>query len=403
MPKLDPSVDPEINTPTMSRTWITRAEVLERLAVKPQTLYAYVSRGRIAARPDPEDPRRSLYAVEDVVRLADRSVRTGVRPPPLPGAHASRGEAVIDSSIAAVLDGGLYYRGRCALELAETATLEHAARLLWGGDEDPFLELKPRVDVAFPGASRSRLFASLARRAEEDAAAAGRSERSLRREAASLVSELVDAVSGPGPRLYLHQRLARAWKVDERGAQLIRRALVLSAEGELNTAVLTVRVAASTGASLAGCAMAGLAALSSPRYGGRLAQTAAFLAETRPGADARTAARQRLAQGLELPGFGDAAFPRGDPRAQALIEAAGLPQHLLDIVRVGEGLTGEPVNFDMALALVGRRLDLPKDGPFTLNALGRTCGWLAHAMEQVLTGAPVRARLRYIGPEPEFG
>lgn len=386
----------------MSRSWITRAEVLERLAVKPQTLYAYVSRGRIAARPDPEDPRRSLYAVDDVLRLADRSARGGVRPPPLPGGRASRGEAVIESGVSAVFDGGVYYRGRCALALAETATLEHAARLLWGAEEDPFAGLKPRIDMSFPGTARSRLFAGLARRAEEDAAAVGRSDRSLRREAASLLNELVDAVSGPGPRLYLHQRLARAWKVDERGAQLLRRALVLAAEGELNTTVLTVRVAASTGASLAGSALAGLAALSSPQYGGRLAQTTAFLAETRPGADARTAARQRLAQGLELPGFGDPAFPGGDPRARALIEAAGLPQELADVVRVGEGLTGAAVNFDMALALVGRRLDLPKDGPFTLAALGRICGWLAHAMEQVQSGTPVRARLRYVGPEPEL-
>jgi citrate synthase len=383
----------------MSRTWITRTEVLERLAVKPQTLYAYVSRGRIAARPDPEDPRRSLYAVEDVSRLADRSPRAGVRP--LIGGQASRGEAVVDSAISAVIDSALYYRGHCAIELAEKATLEQAARVLWGGDEDPFADQKPRVDVAFTGGARARLFAALARRAEEDAASSGRSDRSLRREAASLVNELVDAVAGPGPRLYLHQRLARAWKVDDRGAHIIRRALVLSADGELNTPVLAVRVAASTGASLAASAMAGLSALSSPQFGGRLAQVGAYVAETKPGADARTAARQRLAQGLDLPGFGDQAFPRGDPRARALMEAAGLTQHLRDIAQVGEGLTGEAPNYDLALALVGRRLDLPKDGPFTLHALGRICGWLAHAMEQATTGSPIRARLRYVGPEPE--
>jgi citrate synthase len=91
----------------MSPTWITRTEVLERLAVKPQTLYAYVSRGRIAARPDPKDPRRSLYAVEDVSRLADRSPRGGIRPAPIPGGQASRGEAVIDSSISAVIDSSM--------------------------------------------------------------------------------------------------------------------------------------------------------------------------------------------------------------------------------------------------------------------------------------------------------
>ena len=49
--------------------WAPRSEVLSLLGVKTQTLYAYVSRGRIAARPDPDNPRRSLYALADVIRL----------------------------------------------------------------------------------------------------------------------------------------------------------------------------------------------------------------------------------------------------------------------------------------------------------------------------------------------
>ena len=49
--------------------WIARGEAMARLGVKAQTLYAYVSRGRIAARPDPAGPRRSLYAATDIARL----------------------------------------------------------------------------------------------------------------------------------------------------------------------------------------------------------------------------------------------------------------------------------------------------------------------------------------------
>jgi citrate synthase len=386
----------------MARSWIPRSDVLQQLGVKPQTLYAYVSRGRIAARPDPDDPRRSLYAAEDVARLLDRSAVRG-RPPMASGGGASaRGETIVESAVSVVAGGRLYYRGQDAVELSETLTLEQTARLLWGGDEDPFLEMKPRVDVTFPGGPRARAFAGLARRAEEDAATAGRAERSLRREAASVLNELVDAVAGGGPRLYLHQRLARAWKLDERDAALIRRALVLSADAELNGATLAARVTASSGAALAACALSGLAALSGPQYGGRIAQVAAYVGESRRGSDARAAARQRLAQGLEIPGFGHPMFPDGDPRARALIEATGLPEDLLDIVRVGEGLTGQPPNFELALALLGRHLDLPKDGPFTIYAVGRTAGWLAHALEQVSQGSPIRARLRYVGTEPDI-
>ena len=52
--------------------WITTEQALERLGTKPQTLYANVSRGRIAAKPDPADPRRRLYSTEDIDRLANR-------------------------------------------------------------------------------------------------------------------------------------------------------------------------------------------------------------------------------------------------------------------------------------------------------------------------------------------
>lgn len=385
----------------MTRTWIPRDEALERLNVKQQTLYAYVSRGRIAARTDPDEPRRSLYSAEDIARLTERAAAPRAAPS-MVGPAAGKGEAVMESELTALTDGGLYYRGADAVDLAESATLERVAALLWGGDEDPFRDLKPRVDVAFPGGPRMRAFAALARRAEEDASTGGRADKSLRREAASLVNELVDAIAGGGPRLWLHQRLARGWKLTtEKDAHLLRRALVLSVDHELDAATLAVRVTASTGASLAACALSGLSALTGPQLGGRLAQVSAFLGEIRRGSDPRAAARQRLAQGLEIPGFGHPHHPQGDPRARALIQAAGLPQELQDLLRVGEGLTGQAPTFDMALALLSRQLDLPRDAAFTLYAVGRTVGWLAHALEQASSGSPVRARLRYVGPEPE--
>lgn len=384
-----------------ARLWIPRAEALDRLNVKPQTLYAYVSRGRIAARPDPDDPRRSLYAAADVDRLSDRSI---VRPrvAPLASGAPARGESAVETAITALADGRVFYRGRDAVELAETATLEQAATLIWDAKENPFADLKPRPDVIFPGGPRARAFAVLARRAEEDAAAMGRMDKALRREAASVMNELVDAVAGGGPRLFLHQRLGRAWKTIERDQALLRRALVLSADHELDAATLAARAAASTRAPLAACALAAWSASTGPDCGGRITQAVEFVAEARRANDAHGVARRRLSQGLALPGFGHPFYPEGDPRARALIEAAGLSADLQDVVEAGEQLTGEAANFDLALALVGRHLDLPKDAPFALFAVGRTVGWLAHAMEQASSGSPLRARVRYVGVEPEF-
>ena len=62
--------------------WIGRDAALAKLGVRPQTLYAYVSRGRIGMRPDPEDPRRSLYRAADVASLqGQRQGRTRRREP----------------------------------------------------------------------------------------------------------------------------------------------------------------------------------------------------------------------------------------------------------------------------------------------------------------------------------
>src|SRR5690606_6153983 len=184
---------------TAARAWIPRSEALARLRVKGQPLYAYVSRGRIAARPDPADPRRSLYAAEDVERLLDRSQP---RPPAVrgPGRIAGRGEALVESGVTLVTERAVLYRDRDAAEWSRTATLGQAARLAWGGGgAGPFAGLRPRGGVVFPGGPRARLFACPARRADEDGASAGRGAASLRREAAALLNELVDAVAGPGP------------------------------------------------------------------------------------------------------------------------------------------------------------------------------------------------------------
>jgi citrate synthase len=40
------------------------------------------------------------------------------------------------------------------------------------------------------------------------------------------------------------------------------------------------------------------------------------------------------------------------------------------------------------------------DAPFALFAVARTAGWLAHAVEQVQTGALIRPRARYVGEAP---
>ncbi|MFN3779542.1 MAG: citrate/2-methylcitrate synthase [Brevundimonas aurantiaca] len=379
--------------------WIARHEALTRLGVKAQTLYAYVSRGRIAARPDPADPRRSLYAAADVARLCGDGAEgeTEVRAPVV-GA-AARGEADIQSSVGLIAEGRLFYRGLDAVQLAETATVEAAARLLWDvRDGDPFVGLKPRIDPIVGGSTQRRVLAVLGRRAIEDRSLRSHDPAGLKQEAASLLNEVVDSVSGPGPRLYLHQRLARGFKALERDSHLIRRALVLGADCGLDEAVLATRAAAFGGAPLAGAVLAGITTLSGAPLG-ELGEVVAYVGEARR--DPSGAARRWLALKGGVPGFEEtAAFGRVDPRTRPLLEATGLPADLQALLAEGEAAAGRPAGFHLALALIARRLDLGPTGAGDLLLLGRLVGLLAHAVDQATDGSPIRARLRYVGPEP---
>jgi len=398
----------------MSRVWISRTEALKRLDVKPQTLYAYVSRQRIAAKSDPSHPRKSLYALDDVERLSRRAPgrAAGQLTAPasapvvsLGGGTVTRGEAAIDTEISITVNGSHYYRGRDCLELADSENFEAVAALLWQSPTpNPFGPLKPRPDVNFPGGPRMRVLSMLARRLEEDAMAEFHPDRDLGIEAAGLVNEAVDAITNGGPRLFFHQRLARAWKVyDNKDIDLLRRALVLSADTSLDEATLAARAAAAAMGPLAIPFNVAFATMTGPKLGGRISRAELYVTQVRRQGNPQLVARTLLNQGLELPGFERDPSPSEHLRARNLIEAAPhMGEDLKAILKVGEDITGQPAGLSLALALIGRHLDLPREAPMTLYGVGRSAGWLAHAIEQMHSGAGPRARLRYIGVAPRI-
>ena len=401
----------------MSRIWISRSEALKRLEVKPQTLYAYVSRQRIAAKSDPDAPRKSLYALDDIERLARRAPGRTPQPTPdkpapeplppgLTGGTVTRGEAAIDTEISITLEGHHYYRGRDCLNLARADNFETVAALLWqSATPNPFGPLKPRPDVNFPGGPRMRILSMLSRRLEEEAMTETNRERDLNGEAASLLNEMVDAVTNGGPRLFFHQRLARAWKVYEnKDIDLIRRALVLSADTSLDESTLAARVAAAAKGPLAIPLMAAFATLTGPKLGGKISRAETYVTQVRRHGNAQLVAKTMLGQGLELPGFEKDPSPSEPLRAQNLIEAAPhIGEDLKTILKVGEDLTGRPAGMSLALALIGRHLDLPREAPLTLYGIARAAGHLAHAIEQMHAGQAPKARLRYVGEYPRDG
>ena len=116
--------------------WIGRSEALDRLGVRPQTLYAYVSRGLIGAQADPDDPRRSLYMSADIERLAARR-RRGRKAGAIAASAIAWGEPSLPTSISTIDRGRLIYRGVDAVTLSASASLEGAAPLLWALPSPP--------------------------------------------------------------------------------------------------------------------------------------------------------------------------------------------------------------------------------------------------------------------------
>ena len=378
--------------------WIGAEEAMARLGVRPQTLYAYVSRGRVQTRVDTQDSRRSLYRSADIAGLAQRKTRSRKVSDVATGTIAW-GEPVLSSAITTVSDGRLFYRGRDAVELAETETLEAVARLLRGG-HGVALKRTERPPPPSGGDMRARAFMALAARAGEDPPALGRHPLALAVEAATLLDVLTDAVAaqvGGGP---IHNRLAMAWGLGPGGvgADLIRRILVLLADHELNPSAFSARVAASTGASLSACALAGLATLSGPRHGGAPAAIRVLAGEAEQ-LGPRAAITARLAEDRGLPGFSHPLYAQGDPRAAALLARFAPTPILGEMSDAVVAFTGQAPNIDFALVCLAETLKLPTDAPFALFATARCAGWIAHAIEQVQGGGIIRPRARYTGVE----
>ena len=100
-----------------------------------------------------------------------------------------------------------------------------------------------------------------------------------RRIAATLLRQNAALLVGASPDARpVHRLLADAWRPgDEAFADLVRAALVLCADHELNVSAFAARVVASTGAHLHGTVCAGLSALTGPRHGGATARAYALI------------------------------------------------------------------------------------------------------------------------------
>jgi citrate synthase len=383
---------------------LTANEAAKRLGVSRQTLYAYVSRGLIRAY-DADNLRERRYLAEAIERLAAER-RRGRRPKEVAKAALHWGAPVIESAIATVDGGRLVYRGKDAVALAATASLEETAALLWQAPAAlAFPDRAPSFAAAAGDRTAHDLLARFAAGTDDEATAIWRPTETLVTGCGALLRTMAALVvdSAAPSAAAIHVQVAEAFALDDRGAGLVRAALVLSADHELNASSFAARVVASTGASMRAAVIAGLAALTGPRHGGATARVEAFFDAVGSG-DPDAALRDRLVAGEDAPGFGHPLYPNGDPRAAAILAwLRGAAPDALAIAEAQERLTGRPPMLDFALVALRRALGLPRGAAFGLFALGRTVGWIAHALEQRERQSVIRPRAAYVGPRPAPG
>jgi citrate synthase len=215
------------------------------------------------------------------------------------------------------------------------------------------------------------------------------------------------AMLSPTSSPTIDRALAGAWGVKARGEDLLRRALVLCADHELNVSAFTARCVASAGSHPYAAVIAGLAALEGTRHGGTSARVESMLEALRQERHPHSAVTARLRRGEAIDGFGHPLYRDGDPRATAIIDS--LREHygksrdlafVLEIADAAASLTGERPNLDFALVALARTLRLPAGSPLTIFAIGRTVGWIGHAIEQYASGQLIRPRAKYVGVVP---
>jgi len=408
--------------------YVSRDSALKLLRVKPQTLYAYVSRGRIRSIQQPGGGRRSLFARADIEDLKARSnARQGHR---VAAAAAMRwGEPIIPTAITDISADGPCYRGKSAAALARAGTsFECVAEWLWTGlwlDEKimwPVANIPSHIEQLFSSRQQQssehilwrfalltlHLGATRGRRIESgsapDAAAAAR----------QLIQTMVGCIGLLGPKrtfgrmragesvseaLVRHLGLAAS----DFNTRAIEAILILLADHELTGSTFAARVAASSGALLHACVTAALATHSGIEIGKVCDRVEDFIKSSGQAKVLLERVQGLQRTGIAPPGFNHPLYRRGDPRANYLIalaaESPNKSQRLRETLKFLEKCQGSMrlyPRFEMGVAVLGLAIGLPPRAGAGLFAIARTSGWIAHILEQRTAGYMLRPRARFI-------
>jgi len=419
--------------------WIGAAEAAERLGIKPASLYAYVSRGVLTRRREP-DGRASMFDAEEIEELAQRG-----RPRRLAGG-ATPGELVIESALTEITSRTPRYRGYDATDLALRCSFEDVAMLLWTGT---LPGVAGGENAGAAGTDGAEAVGACGWTATPAAVAAGRAAQAalpaetlpLERiqvivpalaavdqfrlhldwpavvaAGKALIAGMTEALPAAAPEAAdrprmpdgVAARLASRLCPAPATTGLIRvvnAALILVADHELAASTLAARVAASMRADPYAVVSTGLGAMTGALHGGAALGAELMLGSAGTAADAPRVVGDVLRRGEKLPGFGHFVYREGDPRANLLLRLIAEYAPDSERLAVASAVTAEArrralpdPNIEFALAVLAAAAGMVRGAGEAMFATGRTAGWLAHALEEYERNIPIRPRCVYTGP-----
>ncbi|MGW1790495.1 citrate/2-methylcitrate synthase [Streptomyces tubercidicus] len=396
---------------------LSTREAADRLGVKPETVYAYVSRGQLTSRREPGS-RGSTFDAREVDALARRAPRRDPSP--------SGGESAIRTGITLIDRDHCYFRGVDTSELAAHYSYEEVAEWLWTGELRPGIRFTAPQDAlsaahqavqALPAHSgpMDRLRVAVIAAAAADPLRFDLSEDTVVKTARSLIPTLVDALPSHAPKQRAADSLSsRLWSrlttepADAAALRVLDAALVLLIDHDLAASTFAVRVAASARAHPYAIVSAGFGALDGVLHGAASGLAHRMLLEVLDRGSAATVVADHLRAGRQVPGLGHPLYPGEDPRAHTLFQLLeDMPQARPALEAARQVITTTArhtelhANVDLALAVLTVSTDMPTEAGETIFAISRTAGWIAHALEEYAE-RPLRMRPngQYHGPRP---
>jgi citrate synthase len=396
----------------MNDGYITAEEAAEILGVRRSTIYAYVSRKGVRSQ-QVEGTRQHRYWRPDVEALRSRSPRGDPRQPRA------------DTNITLVTEDRIFYRGQDAAELAETATFEEVAALLWQAGGAIFSRGAPRASALF-----AELDQLLHAEAGVDRALAHfpflehANPRCYDLSRAGMAATGVDITrwltaivlnTGRASDLPIHLQFEQSLGLSPEVTDLLRRLLVLAADHGINEETRAVRAMASTGVTPWRAVAAGLAiAVGRHSRFGQNDSLRRFVTEILATDNPEAVVVRSFKEGENVPGFDSLQHPGGDPRATALLDYGDRALHdhwgfkrlrrAIDLAREFRDLRP---NFAListfaeeVIGLQSRRDFIGLSSSEAPYLVGRSAGWVAHCIEETAGRSPAPPRSHYRGVLP---